>query len=241
MLYLTLWWRRAHTCSLNRCVCFAYFMLRWITGKTRKDNVRKHAGHTRGCQRIGPICQMSSFLWQTILNSHERIRREDDNLSRKMMNMVVPGNRRRRRRWFDNTCMHGKIWNATTEKQTGPSMHALENGGEDWPAKMEMVSKGVTGRKCLTWYRTTLHYKCTTTCYMHHACNRVSSAVIDSLPCKRWCVVTYIRWRSCNTCLRSRMSWRCFTWIDTAGKESHRGRRYGRDNTSRNIPRGPNI
>ena len=52
------------------------------------------------------MCQMSTFLRQKRLNLYGHIRRrEEDNLSRKIMDMVVPGKRRRgrpRRRWIDN-------------------------------------------------------------------------------------------------------------------------------------------
>ena len=65
-------------------------MLRWIRGKTRKDHVRKQV-----LQEVGKVCQMSTFLRQKILNWYGHIRRgEKDNLSRKLMDMVVPGKRR---------------------------------------------------------------------------------------------------------------------------------------------------
>ena len=52
------------------------------------------------------VCQMSTFLRQKRLNLYGHIRRRDeDNLSRKIMDMIVPGKRRRgrpRRRWIDN-------------------------------------------------------------------------------------------------------------------------------------------
>ena len=51
------------------------------------------------------VCQMSTFLRQKRLNLYGHIRRREDNLSRKIMDMVVPGKRRRgrpRRRWIDN-------------------------------------------------------------------------------------------------------------------------------------------
>ena len=51
------------------------------------------------------MCQMSTFF-QKRLNWYGHIRRrEEDNISRKMMDIVVPGKRRRgrpRRRWIDN-------------------------------------------------------------------------------------------------------------------------------------------
>ena len=75
-------------------------MLRWIRGKTRKDHVRNQI-----IQEDAKVCQMSTFL-QKRLNLYGHIRRrEEDNLSRNMMDMVVPGKRRRgwpRRRWFEN-------------------------------------------------------------------------------------------------------------------------------------------
>ena len=76
-------------------------MLRWIRGKTRKDHVRNHI-----IQEDAKVCQMSTFLRQKRLNLYGHIRRrEEDNLSRQNMDMVVPGKRRRgrpRRRWIDN-------------------------------------------------------------------------------------------------------------------------------------------
>ena len=76
-------------------------MLRWIRGKARKDHVRNQS-----IQEDAKVCQMSTFLRQKRLNLYGHIRRrEEDNLSRKIMDMVVPGKRRRgrpRRRWIDN-------------------------------------------------------------------------------------------------------------------------------------------
>ena len=76
-------------------------MLRWIRGKTRKDHVRNQI-----IQEDAKVCQMSTFLRQKRLNLYGHIRRrEEDNLSRKIMDMVVPGKRRRgrpRRIWIDN-------------------------------------------------------------------------------------------------------------------------------------------
>ena len=76
-------------------------MLRWIRGKTRKDHVRNQS-----IQEDAKVCQMSTFLRQKRLNLYGHIRRrEEDNLSRKIMDMVVPGKRRMgrpRRRWIDN-------------------------------------------------------------------------------------------------------------------------------------------
>ena len=75
--------------------------LRWIRGKTRKDHVRKQI-----IQEDAKVCQMSTLLRQKRLNWYGHIRRrKEDNLSRKIMDMVVPGKRRRgrpRRRWIDN-------------------------------------------------------------------------------------------------------------------------------------------
>ena len=76
--------------------------LRWIRGKTRKDHVRNLI-----IQEGAKVCPMSTFLRQKRLHWYSHIkRREEDNLSRKMMDMVVPGNRRRGRprlRSTDNT------------------------------------------------------------------------------------------------------------------------------------------
>ena len=76
-------------------------MLGWIRGKTREDHVRNQI-----IQEDAKVCQMSTFLRQKRLNWYGHIRRrEEDNLPRKMMDMVVPGKRRRGRsrwRWIDN-------------------------------------------------------------------------------------------------------------------------------------------
>ena len=70
-------------------------------GKTRKDDVRN-----KTIQEDAKVCQMSTFLRQKRLHWYIHVkRREEDNLSRKMMDMVVPGKRRRGRprlRWTDN-------------------------------------------------------------------------------------------------------------------------------------------
>ena len=76
-------------------------MLRWIRGKTRKDHVRN-----RIIQEDANVCQMSTFLRQKRLQwcGHVK-RREEDNLSKQIIDVVVPGKRRRGRpilRWTDN-------------------------------------------------------------------------------------------------------------------------------------------
>ena len=57
-------------------------------------------------QEDAKVCKISTLLRQKTLNWHGHVRRrEEDNLSRTMMDMVVPGKRRRglpRRRWIDN-------------------------------------------------------------------------------------------------------------------------------------------
>ena len=89
-------------------------ILRWIRGKTRKDHVRNQV-----IQEAAKICQMSTFLKQTRLNWYGHTnRREKHNLSRKMMDMVLPGKRRRgqpRRRWIDNTRDDLKIYELTDD------------------------------------------------------------------------------------------------------------------------------
>ena len=66
-------------------------MLRWIRGKTRKDHVRNQV-----IKDDAKVCQMSTFLRQERLNWYGHIRRrEENNLSRKLMDTVVPGKRRR--------------------------------------------------------------------------------------------------------------------------------------------------
>ena len=67
-------------------------------GNTRKDHVRNQS-----IQEDAKVCQMSTFLRQKRLNLYGHIRRRDEeNLSRKIMDMVVPGKRRGGRRWIDN-------------------------------------------------------------------------------------------------------------------------------------------
>ena len=70
-------------------------------GKIRKDHVKNQI-----IQEDAKVCQMSTFLRQKRLNWYGHIkRREEDNLSRKIMDMLVPGERRRERprlRWIDN-------------------------------------------------------------------------------------------------------------------------------------------
>ena len=73
-------------------------LLRWIRGKTRKDHVRY--------KTIQEDAKMSTFLRQKRLHWYGHVkRREEDNLSSQMMDVIVPGKRRRRRprlRWTDN-------------------------------------------------------------------------------------------------------------------------------------------
>ena len=76
-------------------------MLRWIRGNTSKYHVRYQV-----IQEDTKVCQMSSFLRQKRVNWYGHMRREEDNVSRKMIDMAVPGTRRRerpRRRWLDST------------------------------------------------------------------------------------------------------------------------------------------
>ena len=60
-------------------------MLRWIRGKTRKDNVSNQV-----VQDDAQVCKTFMRHKRLIWYGHIR-RREEDNLSRKMMDMVVPG------------------------------------------------------------------------------------------------------------------------------------------------------
>ena len=70
----------------NRLHVAEMTMLRWIRGKTRKDHVRNQ----RVVQEDAKLCQMSTILRQKGLNWYGNIRRrEEDNLSRKMMDLVV--------------------------------------------------------------------------------------------------------------------------------------------------------
>ena len=66
-------------------------MLRWIKSKTGKYHVRNQVIH-----KDAKVCQMPTFLRQKRLNWYRHIRRrEEDNISRKMMDMVVPRMRKR--------------------------------------------------------------------------------------------------------------------------------------------------
>ena len=76
-------------------------MLRWIMGDTRKDHVINQI-----IQEDAKVCQMSTFLGQKRLHWYGHIRRREEvTVSRKMMDMVVPGKRKRgrpKRGWIDN-------------------------------------------------------------------------------------------------------------------------------------------
>ena len=65
-------------------------MLRWIRGKIRTYNVRNQV-----TQEDAKVCQMSTLLRRQILNWYGHIKRREDDLSRKMIDMVVSGKRRR--------------------------------------------------------------------------------------------------------------------------------------------------
>ena len=76
-------------------------MLRKIRGNTRKDHVRN-----KTMQEDAKVCHISTFLRQKRLHWYGHVkRREEDNLSRKIMDVVVSGKRIRglpRLRWTDN-------------------------------------------------------------------------------------------------------------------------------------------
>ena len=82
--------------------------------KTRKDHVRNQI-----IQEDAKMCQMSTFLRQKRLNLYGHIRRrKEDNLSRQIMDMVIPGKRRRgrpRRRWIDNNREHMSKYELTAD------------------------------------------------------------------------------------------------------------------------------
>ena len=90
-------------------------MLRWIRGETRKDHVRNQS-----IQEDAKVCPMSTFLRQKRLHLYGHIRRrKEDNLSRQIMDMVVPGKRRRgrpRRRWIDNNREDMSKYELTADK-----------------------------------------------------------------------------------------------------------------------------
>ena len=95
-------------------------MLRWIRGKTRKDHVRNQI-----IQEDAKVCQMLTFLRQKRLHLYGHIRRREDNLSRNIMDMVVPAKKRMgrpRRRWIDSNREDMSKYELTadmTENSTG--------------------------------------------------------------------------------------------------------------------------
>ena len=114
-------------------------MLRWIRVKTRKDHVRNQI-----IQENAKVCQMLTFLGQKRFDWYGHIRRrEEDNLSGIMMDMVLPGNRRRgrpRRRWIDNTRedMKHMRWQLAWLKTDSTGKWWWKLAHKD----VEMVSKG---------------------------------------------------------------------------------------------------
>ena len=118
-------------------------MLWWIRGKPRKYQVRNQV-----IQEDAKICQMPPFLRQKRLNWYGHIRRrEEDNLSREMMDMVVPGKRRRgrpRRRGIGLTTT-GTIWRNANWQMTWLKTDRDSTGKRWWRLAHkdgEMVSKG---------------------------------------------------------------------------------------------------
>ena len=95
-------------------------MLRWIRGKTRKDRVRNQI-----IQEDAKVCQMLTLLRQKRLHLYGHIRRREDNLSRNIMDMVVPAKKRMgrpRRRWIDSNREDMSKYELTadmTENSTG--------------------------------------------------------------------------------------------------------------------------
>ena len=88
---------------------------------------------------------MSTFLRQKRLNWYGHIRRrEEDNLSRKMMDMVVPGERRRGRprlRWIDNNREDMKKYELTADMTENRQYIVLEKDGEDWRSSLKVRKK----------------------------------------------------------------------------------------------------
>ena len=150
MIYGTLCWA-VTTKYENRLHVAEMRMLRWIRGKTRKDHVRNQI-----IQEDAKLCQMSTFLRQKRLNWYGHVkRREEDNLSRKMRGMVVPGNRRRGRLDGDGSTTTEKIiydqirtdsWHDWKQFPTENSF-LLENDDEDRPTNM-WRSKGPKRWEC---------------------------------------------------------------------------------------------
>ena len=91
------------------------------------------------------MCQMSTFLRQKRLNWYRHVkRREEDNLSRKVMDMVLRGKRRRglpRWRCIDNTWEDMTKYQLVTADMTEKRQYwkmMVKTGPQRW----EMVSKG---------------------------------------------------------------------------------------------------
>ena len=116
-------------------------MLRWIRGKSRKDHVRN-----KTIQEDAKVCQMSTYLRQKRLHWYGHVkRREEDNLSRKMMDVVVTGKRRRGRprlRWADNNREDMTKYELTADMtenrqywkmmvKTGPQRSGMVSKGEN--------------------------------------------------------------------------------------------------------------
>ena len=85
------------------------------------------------------MCQISTFLRQKRLNLYGHIRRrEEDNLSKKIMDMVVPGKRRRgrpRRRWIDNNRKDMSKYELTADMSENRQYWKMMVKGKDWPTK----------------------------------------------------------------------------------------------------------
>ena len=74
-------------------------MVRWALGVTRKDKIRNE--YLRGTTKIA---KLGDKLWNARLLWYEHVKRTEDYVGKRMMEMAVPGRRKRgrpRRRWMD--------------------------------------------------------------------------------------------------------------------------------------------
>ena len=84
-------------------------MVRWALGVTRKDKVRNE--YVRGTAKIA---KLGDKLRNARLRWHRHVKKREDFVGKRMMEMAVPGRRKRgrpRRRWMDSMReRHGKGW-----------------------------------------------------------------------------------------------------------------------------------
>ena len=75
-------------------------MVRWALGVTRKDKVRNE--YVRGTAKIA---KLGDKLWNARLRCYRYVKKREDYVGKRMMEMAVPGRRKRgrpRRKWMDS-------------------------------------------------------------------------------------------------------------------------------------------